>query len=475
MEIQNSAEKQLESSFKEISDLKYALDEHAIVAITTPQGTITYVNDKFCAISQYSKEELVGQDHRVINSGYHSTEFFRDLWTTISNGRVWKGEVKNKAKNGAFYWVDTTIVPFLQENGKPHHYIAIRADITERKLAEEKLTASLKEIGDLKYALDEHAIVAITDPKGKIIYVNDKFCGISKYSRDELIGQDHRIINSGLHSKEFFRDLWNTISHGRVWKGEVKNKAKDGTFYWVDTTIVPFLNENGKPHHYVAIRADITERKEAEERLTDSLREKEALLREIHHRVKNNMQVISSILQLQTNYIQNAAALEVFKDCQGRIRTMALIHEKLYRSKGLTQIDFKDYLESLTGLLLRSHTGRGIAVRCDLQIAAVTFDVDTAIPLGLIANEMISNCFKHAFAGRASGLVRVSLQAQESGQLCLMVKDDGNGLPPDFSLEKVNSLGVKLVMMLSKQIRGKVTFSSNNGTEFAVTFNRPPT
>ena len=258
-------EAEFRDSLKEVGDLKAALDEHAIVAITDPQGRITYVNDKFCAISKYSRSELLGQDHRIINSGHHPKQFIHDLWTTIGHGRVWHGEMKNRAKDGSFYWVDTTIVPFLRDDGKPRQYVAIRADITERKAAEEKLQASNKEIGDLKAALDEHAIVAITDPQGHITYVNDKFCAISKYSREELLGQDHRIINSGHHPKEFIRNLWTTIGHGRVWHGEMKNRAKDGTFYWVDTTIVPFLNEHGKPRQYVAIRADITERKAAEE------------------------------------------------------------------------------------------------------------------------------------------------------------------------------------------------------------------
>jgi PAS domain S-box-containing protein len=259
-------------AIKDLADQKFALDQHAIVATTDVQGTITYVNDKFCAISKYSRHELVGQNHRILNSGHHSTEFFRQMYHTIANGNVWRDEICNRAKDGSLYWVDTTIVPFLDAYGKPRQYMAIRADITERKRVEHAVKdslatseAALKELADQKFALDQHAIVATTDVQGTILYVNDKFCAISKYSRDELLGRNHRILNSGHHPKEFFQQMYRAIANGHVWRGEICNRAKDGSTYWVDTTVVPFLEADGKPRQYMAIRADITERKRAEE------------------------------------------------------------------------------------------------------------------------------------------------------------------------------------------------------------------
>lgn len=283
----NSETDNLQEIQKEISDYKYALDESSIVAITDQKGIIRHVNVNFCKISKYSMEELLGQDHRIINSGYHPKEFIRNLWITIANGEIWRGELKNKAKDGTYYWVDTTIVPFLNKEGKPYQYLAIRSDITSRKQVEETLEKSLKEVSDYKYALDESSIVAITDQKGIIRYANHNFCRISKFGYEELIGQDHRIINSGYHPKEFIRNLWVTIANGKIWRGELKNRAKDGSHYWVDTTIVPFLDEQGKPYQYVAIRADITQRKHVEEEIL-------VLNEELEKRVKERTEEMES-------------------------------------------------------------------------------------------------------------------------------------------------------------------------------------
>jgi PAS domain S-box-containing protein len=277
-----------ERALRDLADQKFALDQHAIVATTDVQGTITYVNEKFCEISKYSRQELLGQNHRILNSGHHTREFFQEMYRIIANGEVWRGEICNRAKDGSIYWVDTTVVPFLEANGKPRQYMAIRADITERKRAEESLRESLatskvalKDLADQKFALDQHAIVATTDVQGTITYVNDKFCAISKYSRQELVGQNHRILNSGHHSKEFFQQMYRTIASGQAWRSEICNRAKDGSIYWVDTTVVPFLDAYGKPRQYMAIRADITERKGAEQVVRESLATSEQALRDL--------------------------------------------------------------------------------------------------------------------------------------------------------------------------------------------------
>jgi len=348
-----------EAALRELADQKFALDQHAIVATTDVQGTITYVNDKFCTISKYSREELLGQNHRILNSGHHPKEFFHQMYATIANGKVWHGEIKNRAKDGSTYWVDTTIVPSMNAEGKPSQYVAIRADITERKHAEQALKeslatseAALRDLADQKFALDQHAIVATTDVQGTITYVNDKFCTISKYSREELLGQNHRILNSGHHPAEFFKEMYHVIGGGRVWRGEIKNRAKDGSIYWVDTTIVPFMNAQGKPRQYAAIRADITERKWAEASL--ALQTEELAMR-------------SSELADQAKVLDLAQVM--VRDLKGCILLWNLGAEKLYgftrqeavgrTSHELLQTEFPEALGQIEAKLMRDGSWEG--------------------------------------------------------------------------------------------------------------------
>jgi len=233
-------------------------------------GMITSWNRGAERIFGYTAEEIVGTSIMRLIPAARSSEEDHILLRVQRGESVEHLETVRVAKGGRLIDVLVTVSPITDAAGRVTGVAKVAHDITQRKQAEKQFKASAKEIDDLTVALDQHAIVAITDPQGKITYANDMFCALSKYSREELIGQDHRLISSGHHPKEFIRDLWTTITSGRQWQGEIKNRAKDGSFYWVDTTIVPFLDEQGKPRQHVAIRIDITARKRTEQALYDS-------------------------------------------------------------------------------------------------------------------------------------------------------------------------------------------------------------
>ena len=236
-----------------------------ILILDVDTGRITDVNPFLVKLLGFSHREMVGQTVGEL-SPFKDIESNKVMLERLQkDGYVRYEDLPLETRDGRHIAVE--FVSNVYQAGNKRVIQCNVRDITERKQTEDQLKASFQEIRDLKAAVDEHAIVAITDPEGKITYANDKFCAIAKYSREELLGQDHRIINSGFHPKKFIRELWATITCGKVWKGEIKNQAKDGTFYWVDTTIVPFLNPQGQPRQYVAIRSDITERKANEEEI----------------------------------------------------------------------------------------------------------------------------------------------------------------------------------------------------------------
>jgi PAS domain S-box-containing protein len=225
------AEELLRKSLKDLSDIKFALDESSIVAVTDQTGRITYVNDNFCRISKYSRDELVGQDHRIINSGHHSKEFMQDLWNTIATGKVWTGEVCNRAKDGATYWMSTTIVPFLNEDGKPYQYIAIRSDITDRKIAEEALRESEKGFRKLADAMPQ--IVWTSKPDGWLDYYNQRWFDYTGMTLDETEGWGWAPV---LHPDDLQNciDTWSeAVRTGKPYEIEYRFKrASDGIYRW---------------------------------------------------------------------------------------------------------------------------------------------------------------------------------------------------------------------------------------------------
>lgn len=474
--------RQLATSDTNLKDIKAALDAAAIVAITDPKGTILYVNDKFEEISKYKKEEIIGKNHRLVNSGYHPKEFFRDLWETIQSGKTWRGEIRNRAKDGSFYWVDTTIVPFLNKKRKPVQYIAIRSDITQRKLAEESLIEYAKEVQDITFALNQSSIVAITNEKGLITTVNDKFCEISKYSREEIIGQDHRLLNSGFHSKEFFKDLWRTIGTGKVWKGEIRNRAKDGSYYWVDTTIVPFLNEKGKPYQYLAIRNDITERKRQEEVLhrQDKLAAVGQLAAGVAHEIRNpltSMKGYAEFLQLDEKDPERLEFLNIILDEIDRVNSIVEDFMVLAKPKAV-ELEEKNVVPVIKDVVsLLEFEARKKNVRlyfdCNQEIIQIECDENRL-------KQVFLNFIKNGIEAMPNGGDLYVKTIIQDGNVQISIQDSGVGIPkeklsklgePFFTTKKNgNGLGLMVSFKIIESHNGKVFVESepNKGTTFNI-------
>jgi PAS domain S-box-containing protein len=292
---------------------------------------------------------------------------------------------------------------------------------------------SAQQLLDLKRAIDHAAIVATTDVAGRITYVNDKFCEISKYSREELIGQDHRIINSGYHPKEFIRDLWRTIAGGRVWHGELRNRAKDGTFYWVDTTIVPFLDARGKPYQYIAIRADITARKAAEEQLAQqaALARVGQMAAVVAHEVRNPLAGIKGAIQvLMSRRRPGDDDLPVMREVITRIDVLGeLINDLMLfarpRPPRPEVVELRPLVEEAIAMLSRDPIGAALEIKAD--ISDITMMADANMLRGTVQNLLINAA--QSMGGRGSISIAVTLQKDT----CVIeVRDSGPGIPVEI-------------------------------------------
>lgn len=253
----------------------------------------------------YPREELMGRNDHDFFTPEQADFFTAQDRRVLETGFADIPEESISTRNLGTRILHTKKIALHDDKGKPRYLLGISHDITGRIQVEKRMEKSIRELADFKAALDAHAIVATTDAHGAITYVNDKFCAISHYSREELLGRNHRIINSGHHPREFFNELWQTIRSGKIWQGEIKNRTKDGTFYWVNTTIVPFLDEQGVPVQYIAIRADITGRKLTEQKLViardeaeQANRAKDSFLATMSHEIRTPLGGLMGMLEL---------------------------------------------------------------------------------------------------------------------------------------------------------------------------------
>ena len=306
---------------------------------------------------------------------------------------------------------------------------------------------------------------------GQILDVNQKMCEMYGYTIEESRRIDVEDLSKGVspysqkEAMEWIQKAVDGIPQIFEWRA----RDKDGNLFWVEVNLKRITI--GNDDRLLAIVRDITERKTADEKIIASLREKEVLLREIHHRVKNNMQVITSLLRLQSDKIKDQQYADMFQESQERIRSMALIHEKLYQSKDLSRVDFNEYIKSLINSLFRSYgidTGRIVT---KLNVEDVSIRLDHAIPCGLIINELVSNSLKYAFPEDRKGEISVTLRSITKDEIELRVSDDGIGIPEDLNIRNTDSLGLELVIILAEdQLGGKIELDRTGGTTFRILF-----
>jgi PAS domain S-box-containing protein len=444
------------------------------ILLLDTEGVIREINKAAETFVGYSRHELIGEHFRKVNNKIQvNNPDYKGMFHAATQGRGVKPFEIEVQKNDNTSYVDIRLVP-LKREGSIFAIQIIGRDITVRKDAEKKVIRSKEELADLNSYLEtiiNSSPFAIFDlnPEGEVKSVwNPAAERIYGWQSEEVMG---KLLPSAPSEGVEGRDIINK----RVLSGEVINEIelkdvrKDGSLIDILMGAAPLYSSQGKIEGVMSASVDITAIVEAEKQIKASLKEKEVLLREVHHRVKNNLQIISSLMSLQSRYVKDETALKMFRESKNRVRAMSLIHEQLYQSPDLNQISFSDYIERIAQQLFRFYEVEGNGVELEINVDELFLNLDTSIPLGLIVNELVSNSLKHAFTNGRKGKVSIQLQSQGEKNI-LTVSDDGIGLPSDFDIANTDSLGLHIVQTLTLQLRGTLDIKKSPGAQFKITF-----
>ncbi len=368
---------------------------------------------------------------------------------------------------------DVEISPLSDWHDRPRGQAVVLRDITDRKRVEkaEKYRLLAENVRDVIWTSDLNLRFTYMSPSVKHLrgYTAEE---VMTQSLDEVLTPSSLDVALKTLQEELTKVNQDQEGIARSLTLELEHTCKDGSTVWAEVKMTGLRDANGSITGILGVSRDITERKKAEDRIKASLEEKEVLLREIHHRVKNNIQIISSLLRLQSQYIKDKKYKEMLKESQNRIKSMALIHEKLYQSESLASINFKDYIETLVHTLFRAYRTSTDRIDLNLEVEDVSLDVDTAIPCGLIINELVSNALEHAFPGGREGEITIALHPV-NGVIELVVSDNGVGLPEDFDFQTTETLGLHLVRLLAEnQLEGEINVDQGRGISFRIRFKK---
>jgi PAS domain S-box-containing protein len=387
-------------------------------------------------------------------------------------GRSTEFVVEQQLRDGSSVIRQIYLQPIFNHEGKVDEVSGIAHDITDKKISEQKLynqAAKLNAIFD-----SSHHYIWTIDVEQKLTSFNKNYFDLiaNLYNTQPYIGL---VLNRGILSNN--REYNDLLKHhyqkaftGEPTHFEVETLDKNFNRIYLDIFLNPII-ENGKVIEVSGIAHDVTERNITQQKMEHSLKEKEVLLKEVHHRVKNNMQVISSILNLQSSYVSDEYTLSLLKESQNRIKTMAYIHESLYQNKSFTSVNFSDYISTLTNNIIQSYAVNQEKIRLILNLEKISLSLDNSIPTGLIINELITNAIKHAFVSLPKGQIIINLKS-ENNTVYLEVKDNGIGFDPSIDFRNTNSLGLQLVNTLADQIGAELIFKSERekGTEIQIAF-----